>query len=153
MAKEQHKGLAMVILGIVAVIAIVGLVLMFVQHKSATGKGIYGGAIKEDPFPYWTDRGVPQNRPQVEWAVSDPYLRVEETNWNYYGNPKRNPKGDIPSVMWGCGIGGMGPMSYQDALQYMGNPQNYYVEFPADKSGYCVYPTGEAARSMMGGVV
>ena len=43
---EEGKGIAMAILGIVAVIAVVGLVLLF---KSATGSGVYGGDLTRVP--------------------------------------------------------------------------------------------------------
>ena len=43
---EEGKGVALAILGIVAVIAVVGLVLLF---SGATGKGIYGGALTRTP--------------------------------------------------------------------------------------------------------
>ena len=39
---EEGKGVALAILGIVAVIAVVGLVLLF---SNATGKGVYGGEM------------------------------------------------------------------------------------------------------------
>ena len=41
---EEGKGVALAILGIVAVIAVVGLVLLF---TNATGKGIYGGQMRQ----------------------------------------------------------------------------------------------------------
>jgi hypothetical protein len=46
MIMEEGKGVAMAILGIVAVIAVVGLVLLF---KSATGMGLYGGELTRIP--------------------------------------------------------------------------------------------------------
>lgn len=63
---EEGKGIAMAILGIVAVIAVVGLVLLF---TGATGKfsasfpKVYGGVHAGEEFPYLTDRsagGYPQ---------------------------------------------------------------------------------------------
>lgn len=42
---EESKGIALAILGIVAVIAIIGLVLMFSKMKAATGD-VYGGGLK-----------------------------------------------------------------------------------------------------------
>ena len=47
---EQRKTIALAILGVVAVIAIVGLVLLFTV--SQTGAGVYGGALKGRLFPY-----------------------------------------------------------------------------------------------------
>lgn len=55
---ESGRAIALVILGIVAVIAIVGLVLLFTGAKNATGEFVvpeaklYGGAIKDVQFPY-----------------------------------------------------------------------------------------------------
>lgn len=116
----------MVILGIVAVIAIVGLVLLFVQHKSVTGQGIYGGAIKGDPFPYWTERGVPQNRagPDYQYAGRTDQKDLT-THWNFEGSPKRNPAGtitgggDIPSIIRKCGSGM--PGTILEPLNRVGN--------------------------------
>jgi len=57
---EEGKGVAMAILGIVAVIAVVGLVLLF--KGAGTGEyaspyqNIYGGAIKDVDFPYLEGR-------------------------------------------------------------------------------------------------
>jgi len=58
-AEESGKGIALVILGIVAIIAIVGLVLLFTgARKAATGEFVvtapkeYGGAIKGVYDPY-----------------------------------------------------------------------------------------------------
>lgn len=39
---NEHKGIALVSLGIVAIIAVVGLVLLFTSAQFPTGKGIYG---------------------------------------------------------------------------------------------------------------
>jgi hypothetical protein len=57
--KESGRAIALVILGIVAVIAIVGLVLLFTgAKKTATGEfyvpeaKVYGGAIRDVQFPY-----------------------------------------------------------------------------------------------------
>ncbi len=58
MAEEHGKGIALVILGIVAIIAIVGLVLLFTgARKTATGDfaapsvKTYGGAINAEQLP------------------------------------------------------------------------------------------------------
>jgi hypothetical protein len=57
---EEGKGIALAILGIVAVIAVVGLVLLF---RGATGQfaaqgKVYGGALRGEEFPYLDDRGT-----------------------------------------------------------------------------------------------
>src|SRR5574341_1000895 len=107
---DEHKGIALVILGIVAILAVVGLVLLFTQNKSATGQGIYGGAIKGVEYPYWVGRGVPRNlAPQgpgqenPAWIPGTTYGNDMHTNWNWEGAPKRSPIVDIPSPMIKCG--------------------------------------------------
>lgn len=57
MAEESGKGIALVILGIVAIIALVGLVLMFTGNGATgefavPGAKAYGGAIKGVADPY-----------------------------------------------------------------------------------------------------
>lgn len=46
----ETKSLTLTVLGLVVITAIVGLVLLFTMSK--TGAGVYGGALKGDPFPY-----------------------------------------------------------------------------------------------------
>lgn len=46
----EGKNLTLTVLGIVIITAIVGMVLMFTMAK--TGAGVYGGALKGNPFPY-----------------------------------------------------------------------------------------------------
>lgn len=63
MAEENGRGVALAILGIVAVIAIVGLVLLFSGAKKtaqvATGLDKeYGGSLKDVEYPYLEGRSV-----------------------------------------------------------------------------------------------
>lgn len=153
MAEEnQHKQIAMVILGIVAVIAVVGLVLMFTAAGSS-GLGIYGGAIKDygsDAIPYWSGNGVPRNDVQMQYASSAGYVpgttppNQQSTNWNWNSAPKGSP-GDIPSLIVGCGVAGFLVPNNEVYYYYT---RGYDVVETADKSGACVYP-GEA---MVGGI-
>ena len=46
----EERSLTLTVLGVVIITAIVGLVLLFTVAK--TGAGVYGGALKGDPFPY-----------------------------------------------------------------------------------------------------
>lgn len=57
----DERNLTLTVLGIVIVISIVGLVLLFSMAK--TGAGVYGGALKGDPFPY--TRYI-EGQPQIE---------------------------------------------------------------------------------------
>ncbi|MBW2969305.1 hypothetical protein KY314_04295 [Candidatus Woesearchaeota archaeon] len=73
---EESKGIALAILGVVAVIAIVGLVLLFAGAKN-TGdvalpqfNKVYGGATKGVALPYGEGRAIsgagrPGEEPQV----------------------------------------------------------------------------------------
>ncbi|MBD3361900.1 hypothetical protein GF358_03865 [Candidatus Woesearchaeota archaeon] len=73
---EESKGIALAILGVVAVIAIVGLVLLFAGAKN-TGEvvipqanKVYGGAIEGVALPYGEGRAIsgagrPGEEPQV----------------------------------------------------------------------------------------
>ncbi len=143
---DEHKGIALVILGIVAVIAIVGLVLLF-TGKTTTGQGVYGGALKNDPYPYWTDRGVPRNTPGVEYPGTPG--KDMQTHWNYYDDSNnRNPYGDVPSAMRKCETGGF-LVGYQEDLAGYYASIGYNVVNPGpDKAGMCVYPP----RPMVGGI-
>lgn len=46
----EDRNIKIAVLGIVVICAIVGMVLLFATAK--TGAGVYGGALKGDPFPY-----------------------------------------------------------------------------------------------------
>ncbi|MBS3147261.1 hypothetical protein J4219_00080 [Candidatus Woesearchaeota archaeon] len=151
MADEQ-KSIALVILGIVAVIAVVGLVLLFVQGRNATGEGVYGGAIKQVEFPYWVGRGVPRNIPgeipgpgwNPGWTSSDDLT----THWNWEGDPKRNPIGDVPSVLTKCGNGGFLVPYNLDRAGYYANLGYEVIDTDGSKAGMCVYPQ----EPMVGGI-
>ena len=89
MAEESGRGVALAILGIVAVIAIVGLVLLFSGAKKtaqvATGLDkVYGGALKGVEYPYLESRtvrggvaatpeGVPVSDEQKAYSEGVPY--------------------------------------------------------------------------------
>lgn len=155
MAANEQKTIAMVILGIVAVIAVVGLVLMFVRTENATGEGIYGGAIKEVDYPLWVGRGTPRNMPdhQVPGDLWDSQASRDMTsNWNFYGSPKRNPDSDVPSAMTSCGNKGF-KVPYarggQDLAGYYASRGYTVVDTGGSKPGLCVYPSGDA---MVGGI-
>ena len=150
---DEHKGIALVILGIVAVIAIVGLVLLFTQAKGATGQGVYGGAIKNQDFPNWIGRGVPANIPgQVPGELWDSGAYTEtkdmQSHWNYYSDTgKKNPQGDVPSAIRKCLSGGM-LIGYSDNLLSYYQQRGYYLVETPDKAGVCVYPQTE----LVGGI-
>ncbi len=147
---DERKGIALVILGIVAIIAIVGLVLLFTNaKKGATGQGIYGGAMKEISYPYWVGRGTPANRPGEEYLWPSTASKDLTTHWNYYGSPKRDPKSDVPSALTKCGNRGF-LISYNDNQRaYYENIRDFTVVETGDKAGLCVYP---GDYTMVGGI-
>ena len=145
---NEHKGIALVILGIVAVIAIVGLVLLFTGAKEATGNGIYGGAIKQIEYPDWVGRGVPQNVPGVDYIPGQTSSNDLHTSWNYYGNPKKNPIGDVPSPLKTCGQGAfLVPVNPEQAGYYQSIGYTV-VGTGGSKAGVCVFPPA----TMIGGI-
>lgn len=89
MAEESGRGVALAILGIVAVIAIVGLVLLFSGAKKTAqvAQGldkVYGGALKGEEYPYLegrtvgggarvTPEGVPFAEEATAYAEGVPY--------------------------------------------------------------------------------
>ncbi|MBI4146960.1 hypothetical protein HY489_06525 [Candidatus Woesearchaeota archaeon] len=155
MDEAQQKGIALVLLGIVAVVAVVGLVLMLVQGQSSAGLGVYGGAIKQVEYPNWVGRGVPRNIPgevpgpgwNPGWTSSDDL----HTSWNYQGDPKRNPIGDVPSALTKCGRGGfLVPHSSDNGVDasYFAYRGYTIVDTGGDKAGVCVYPN----EPLVGGI-
>lgn len=108
MNKEK---VALVLLGVIGVLAVVGLVLMFAQQNYGAGLGVYSNPAKyNDPYPNWNKRGPPLNveypTPQQGWDV----FKQQTTDWNNYGVAKRDPgqgyATDVPSAATGCGRGG-----------------------------------------------
>ncbi len=148
---DEHKGIALVILGIVAILAIVGLVLLFTQNKSATGQGIYGGAIKGIEYPYWTGRGVPRGGISDASSTYNPgatQSNVMHTQWNWQGDPKRNPIGDVPSPMIKCGQGCfLSSINPTEAGYYASIGYNV-INTLGPKAGVCVCP----GEPMVGGI-
>ena len=96
---EEGKGIALTILGIVAVIAVVGLVLLFTGagtgKYAAPGVKIYGGAQKGVDYPYLEGR-------KVAGAYGDQYsaqyTQIPDVSKERYVR-------QIPSQNLGCPIG------------------------------------------------
>ncbi len=88
---DENKGIAMAILGIVAVIAVAGVIIMFngaTANVVASGQKIYGGALKGEEFPYLTDRTTGGFPPAVYYPAGvyteDPGLQLQE-DAGFYG--------------------------------------------------------------------
>ncbi len=158
MANDQ-KNIAFMILGIVSVIAVVGLVLLFVQGKSATGEGVYGGAIKRVEYPYWVGRGVPRNIPGSipgpEWDAGSTYSKDQSINWNWEGSPHRSSSsgpgnlGDVPGALTACGSNSLQIPSSDGLPQYYASLGYNVVLTEGSKGSYaCVFPP----QTMVGGI-
>jgi hypothetical protein len=146
MAKE-HKGIAMVILGVIAIVAIVGLILLFVNGKNATGQGIYGGAIKQVSYPYWEGRGTPRNLEGAQPYWPTQASKDMTTNWNFIGAPKRNPQSDIPAPLRKCGTGCfLVPVNEGLPETYMA--RGYSATPMVNQAGVCICPP----HTMIGGI-
>ena len=125
-----HKNVALVLLGIVAVTAIVGLVLMFVQ-STETGQ-IYGGAIKGVQYPYWEGNSGASS----PWG-DDTYLG--------HGDPAK-----VDGALTGC----PGGFEVSGDKVYMYQSRGYKVFDVADPDGvhvlHCVYPTEQMVNNNFG---
>jgi len=113
-AEESGKGVALVILGIVAIIAIVGLVLLFTGARKSTGEFAvpaakeYGGAIR---------------------GVMDPYSRA------FSGRANEYPSGNVEafSGQWQGRAGVMaGGESYGDTHEPRAEQYDYRVTYNRD---------------------
>jgi len=131
-----EKNLSLVILGIVAVIAVIALVLLFTQFTGTTGQGIYGGAMKGDPYPYWSQRGVPLGGIEPKYLEPTMLRQATAGGWGY--DQKRSPVTDIPSVIRKCGTGGF-LADWQEKGFYEATGFKCIEAFP-NKAGYCCYP-------------
>ena len=95
----ESKNASLGILGVVAVLAVVGLVLMFSQAQT-TAFGVYGGALKGEQYPNLEGRqvGGPSDELSPEygsegqaWQTGAPYRTYARAPTN------------IPSQFTGCG--------------------------------------------------
>ena len=108
MAEESGKGVALAILGIVAVIAIVGLILLFSGAKKTgqvvlAGDKLYGGSVSDAEYPYL------ENRPVKGVPVTPEGIQVADEETAYaeavpYRTYSRVPD-KIPSGQTTCGEG------------------------------------------------
>ncbi len=104
----NDKNISIAILGIAAVLAIVGLILMFsIASKSGAfwvSPKVYGGAIKDVAYPYLEDR-------KAGGANGDEYQAQDNMQNMYYDRGVRQ----IPSIQTACGQG-LQEANYQNML-------------------------------------
>ena len=136
----EEKNMALVILGIIAVIAMVGLVMLFAEGKKATGEGIYGGAIKGVAYPNWEYRGAPQGQGGLSFPEGKTATIGE--------NPNRDPSSDVPSALTGCGANSI-LVDVNSVAYYEGIGGYTCFDARPDKPGYCCYPN----EALVGGTI
>ncbi len=140
MAEESGRGVALAILGIVAVIAIVGLVLLFTGAKKTgqvvlVGDKVYGGALKDVEYPYLEGRpakGVPVTPEGIEVA-DEQTAYAEGVPYRTYG---RVPD-QIPTVQTTCGEG-----SFEVSVNFLRQFKDTYPDaqcsdYVASLDAYC----------------
>jgi len=87
--EEEHRGIALVILGIIAVIAVIGLVLMFSGAQKSAGAVFTNVAIQ-------TSTGIPCDSPctvfpsgnQYDTRMSGVRVDLQNRGWAYIGTVK-----------------------------------------------------------------
>lgn len=149
--EDQHRGVALVILGIIAVIAIVGLVLLFTGAKQSAGALFTNTGVSpninacDSPctlFPSGSeyDTAMMENRLN---SGNRKWIRVGTVTFNYisantpggYNTPvldcwcpvTGNPQ-FAPTNEWAQIIPGMSTGAAKDAGRYPGTPVNQYMD-------------------------
>ena len=124
---EQSKGIALIIMAIVAVIAVVGLILMFTAGK--TGAGIYTN-FEGNPFPYtrWIQQSPKMENPSAYGLIggqpappplmggaSEKFMTLTEEGVSKGFSYGRDPYSHIPTALTTC-----------ELLHFPGNAKAYY---------------------------
>lgn len=130
----DNKSIGIAILGIAAVLAIIGLVLMFSTAMksgafSATLPKVYGGAINEVDYPYLRGR-------TVSGVGGDEYLAQDNPQYMYYERGVRQ----IPTLQTACPENFV-RVSYAQMLSYK---QRGAQCFEHSSSAYCCTAIGAA---------
>ncbi|RLE47430.1 hypothetical protein DRJ25_02405 [Candidatus Woesearchaeota archaeon] len=151
--KEEDHTISMIILGVVAVISIVGLVLLFSAAQSS-GLGIYGGAIKGlGSFTHQEVRGVPaticpEGTSECHTVYQNTALRrgIQDVDYNHL--PSWQAYRYDTEVGWNsgylrkCGDDAI-KVTYPMAGYYQNSRPNLNCEgeIRKDKSGLCCFMT------------
>jgi len=124
---EQSKGIALIIMAIVAVIAVVGLILMFTAGK--TGAGIYTN-FEGNPFPYtrWIESSPKMENPAAYGMIagqpapaplmggaSEEFMTNTEMGVSKGFAYGRDPYSHIPTALTSCQL-----------LHFPNNAKAYY---------------------------
>lgn len=149
--EEEHRGIALVILGIIAVIAVIGLVLMFTNSNRSAGAlftntGVTPGIVACDSpctlFPSGNDYDAMMMEDRVD-AANRKWIYVGDVTFTYIidgrtevlgcwcptqGSPQFPPTEEFASIIPGESSG---PAQY--AGRYPGTPVDMYsdISYPA----------------------
>jgi hypothetical protein len=128
----------MVLFGIIAVVAVVGMVLMFVQENNTAGMSAVGPFSNQpgwytnydqSNYPYWATVQPPNIpagsiSPNSDSKIPGPWYGVVNTQRMDRFEPqgiKRNPEGNIPAPLQSCGRG-YAKFSWQESRGKMDSP-------------------------------
>ncbi len=143
-AAKKDNTISMIILGVVAVIAIVGLVLLFSAAENA-GLGIYGGAIKGRQQ---SDIRVIMGTVQIPDTSETVTAYGKEAYVKYLAKPNYNPKTTVYSNLRKCPKGALFSFKQFANMDYdknwncpRENVKGYYDE--EGRAGVCCYLTEE----------
>ncbi len=137
---KKDNTISMIILGIIAVIAIVGLVLLFSAAKNA-GLGIYGGAIKNRM--QYEIRGAPHTIQEEGSSVTNVQYS-KDAYAKYLAKPDYNPDTTVYSNLKKCPKGAL--FSFKQFSEMGWDPawncpidkvKGYYDE--KGRAGVCCY--------------
>lgn len=81
--EEEHRGVALVILGVIAVVAVIGLVLMFSGGRNSTGMIFTSATGGEYVCPTTTQVGEPQWFPVLAGPWENPRFLQDWVNAGY----------------------------------------------------------------------
>jgi len=147
----------MVLFGIIAVVAVVGMVLMFVQDRDSAGMAALGPFSNQPGwytnyaelnYPYWATvqpvnipagsiEGSPSSKVPGEWY---PQVSTQRLVSYVPGKEQRNPEGNIPSPLTSCGRG-YAKFSWQEAQGKLADNANWHC-IPIEQYAWGG-PTGE----------
>lgn len=140
----KDNKIPMVLFGVIAVVAVVGLVMMFAQENTVSGEAVVGGPVsnvpgwytnyKQDAYPDYSYRGqivdqyfnpgperqLPTAAPGETLPKGFPKKAMGGLAPDVEMNFKRYPGHDIPSVQTGASGRNMIGVSYQQYQYYAG---------------------------------
>ena len=143
--EEEHRGVALVILGIIAIIAVIGLVLMFSGARKSVGaiSGLEGKAPSgfcDSPCTFAFGASQSEVAMQTQRFMARGFVPVGEVSFTYIADnfpllgqclcppqaiPQFVPTSEQASIVYGTSLSGRTP----------GTPSPMFVETPAPTAG------------------